>query len=65
MLPKSKSYHKCIQAKIGVDNSKYCMEPAKPLLPFRAYKLNLKHGEMYSGSEHSNGAAGDIRLSEK
>lgn len=66
MLPQSDSSHKCSEAEVGVDNSKYCMEPGKPLLLFRTYKLTLKREEMYSslnsGREHSNGAAGDTRL---
>lgn len=65
MLPQSDPSHKGRQAEAGVDNSKYCMEPGKPLLLFRAYKLTLKREEMYSslnsGWEHSDGASHDTR----
>ena len=57
------SSRKCSQVAVGVDNSKYCMKPGKPLLLFRAYKLTLKQEGMYSsvnsGREHSDGAADD------
>lgn len=67
MFLHSESSYKCSQAEVGVDNSKYCMEPGKKnLLLCKGYKLTLKQKEMYSslnsGREHSIEAAEDTRL---